>query len=64
MPRGLCGRTLSLNSGFLRPSFQTIDFNLIARLLKGTVVNWVSRIGTPLQLIHEGMDKSRLSIRL
>ena len=40
--RGMCGRTLSLDLGFPIPSSQITDFNLIARLSKGTVVNWVS----------------------
>ena len=57
-------RILSLGLGFLIPSSQTTNFNLIARLSKGIVVNWVSRIGTPLLLIHEGMDNPMLSIRL
>ena len=63
MPKGLCGRILSLGLGFLIPSSQTANFNLIAKLLEGTVVNWVSQIGIPLQLIPRRMGKPRLSIR-
>ena len=50
--------------GFLIPSSQTTDFNLIARLSKGTVMNWVSRIGIPYRLTPRGMGKPRLLIRL
>ena len=63
MSRGLCGRILSLDLGFLTPSSQTMGFSLIAKLLEGTVVNWVSRIGTQFWLIHKGMDRLRLSIK-
>ena len=49
---------------FLIPSSQTTDFNLIARLSKVTVMNWVSRIGIPYRLTHRGMGKPRLLIRL
>ena len=48
MPKGLCGRTLSLGLGFLTPSSQTTEFSLIAKLSKDTVVNWVSQIDIPL----------------
>ena len=54
MPKGLCGRTLSLDLGFLIPLSQTTDFSLIAKLSEGTVVNWVSRIGILLQFIPRG----------
>ena len=64
MLKGLCGRTLSLGLGSLIPSSRTTDFSLIARLLEGTVVNWVSQIGIPLQLTPRGIDKLRLSIGL
>jgi len=63
MLKDLCGKTLSLDLGFVIPSSQTTDFSLIARLLEGTIVNWVSQIGIPLQRIPREMDKSRLSIR-
>ena len=64
MPRDLCGRTLSLSLGFLIPLSQTTDFSLIVRFLEGTVVNWVSQIGIPLQLTPRGVGKPRLLIRL
>ena len=63
MPRGLYGRILSLNLEFLILSSQITDFNLILKLSEGTVVNWVSRIGIQLWLIHKGMNRARLSIR-
>ena len=58
MPKCLCGRTLSLGLRFLISSSQTTDFNLIAKLSEGTVVNWVSGIGIPLWLISRGMSKA------
>ena len=57
MPRSLCERTLPLSLGFLIPSSQTTDFSLIAKLSESTAVNWVSRIGIPLQLTPNGMGK-------
>ena len=59
------GRTLSLGLESLIPSSRTTDFSLIVvRLLKGTVMNWVSQIGIPLQLTPSGIGRPRLSIRL
>ena len=63
MPRGLCGRILSLNLEFLILSSQITDFSLILKLSEGTVVNWVLRIGIQLWLIHKGMNRARPSIR-
>ena len=63
MPKGFYGRTSSLGLIFLIPSSKTTDFSLIARLLEGTIVNWVSQIGIPLSLIPRGMNKPRLLIR-
>jgi len=64
MPKGLYGRTLSLDLGFLIPSSQTMDFSLITNLSEGTVVNWVSRTGILLLLTPRGIGKLRLLIRL
>ena len=64
MPKGLFRRTLSLGLGFFILSSQTTDFSLIARLSEGTIVNWVSQIGTRLQLTLRGTGKSRLLTRL
>ena len=58
MPKCLRGRTFSLGLRFLISSSQTTNFNLIAKLSEGTVVNWVSRIGIPLWLISRGMSKA------
>ena len=63
MPKGLYGKTLSPDLGFLTPSSYITGFNSITRLLEGIVVNWVLRIGIPLSLIPRGMDKSKLLIR-
>ena len=52
---------MSLDLEFLIPSFRTMGFSLILKLSKGTVVNWASRIGIQLRLIHRGMNKLKLS---
>ena len=39
-------------------------FQLIARLSEGIAVTWALKIGTPPRLIHKGIDRPRLSIRL
>ena len=62
MPRGLCGKILSLDLGFSIPSSRTMGFSLIAKLLGGIVVNSVLRIGIQLRLIPRGMDRPRLSM--
>ena len=63
MQRGLCGKILSRDLGFLIPSSRTIGFNLIVKLSEDIDASWVIRIGIQFQLIHGGMDKLRLSIR-
>ena len=63
MPKGLCGKILSLGLGSFIPSSRTTDSSLITRLSEGTVVSWVSRIGIPLQLTLRGIGMLKLSIR-
>ena len=63
MPKGLCGRTLSLGLGTLIPSSRTTGSNLIAMLSEDTVMTWASGLDTQLQLIHKGTGRPRLPIR-
>ena len=62
-PRGLYGKILSRSLGSFIPSSRTMGFSLIAKLSKGTVVNWVSRISTRLRPIHKRTNRPRLSIK-
>ena len=62
-PRGLYGKILSRGLRSLIPSSRTMGFSLIAKLSEGTVVNWVSRIGTRLRPIHKRTNRPRLSIK-
>ena len=64
MLRDLCGKILLLGLRSLIPSSRTMGFSLIVKPSRGTVVNWASRIGTQLWIIHNGMDRLRLLIRL
>ena len=63
MLRDLCGKILLLGLRSLIPLSRTMGFSLIVKPSRGTVVNWASRIGTQLWIIHKGMDRPRLLIR-
>ena len=64
MSRYLFGKISSLGLGSPTPSTLIMVFNLIVKPSGGTVVTWELRIDIPLRLIHKGMDKLRLLIRL
>ena len=61
--RNSFGEILLHDSRSLKPSFQTMEFNLIAKPSEDIVANWGSLIGTQLQLILREMDKPRLSTK-
>ena len=64
MQRDLFRKILSLDLESLIRSSQTMVFSLIARLSEGIAVTLALKIGTPPRLIHKGIERPRLSIRL
>ena len=64
MPRSLSGKILSLDSGSLIPSSQTMVFSLIENLSGDTTVIWELQIDILYQFIPKGMDKPTLLTRL
>ena len=64
MPRDLFGKILSLGLESLIHSSRTIVFSLIAKPSRGIAVTWALQISIPPRLIHRGMDRLRLLIRL